>query len=43
MKEITPDLRRIYKVEFGWKKIVEHVMEFEGNAEEEVREEWALN
>ncbi len=41
MKEITPDLRRIYKVEFGWKKLVEHVMEFEGNAEEEVRQEWA--
>ena len=41
MKEITPDLQKIYNVEFGWKKLVEHVMEFGPDAEPEVRQAWA--
>lgn len=41
MKEITPDLQKIYKVKFGWKRLVEHVMEFGPEAETEVRQAWA--
>ncbi len=41
MKEITPDLQKIYNVEYGWKKLVEHVMEFGPEAEQEVRQAWA--
>jgi hypothetical protein len=41
MEEITPDLRKIFGLEVGWKKIVERVMEFGPDAEEEVRRLWS--
>lgn len=41
MKELTPELQQIYGLDLGWKKIVEHVMEFGPGAEEEVRRLWA--
>ena len=40
MKELTPELQRIYGLDVGWKKIVEQVMEFGSGAEEEVRTLW---
>ena len=40
MKELTPELQRIYQHGTGWTKIVEHVMEFPSEAWEEIRTEW---
>ena len=40
MKKITPELQSIYGHGAGWTRIVEHVMEFPREAQEEIRALW---